>query len=570
METSLSTQPCWLLNLPDELKLQVVNYIDKRRDLYNLSRTSRIFEGMVMIRLYHNVDFEMSQSRPSRKPGMPAFREPVTQSVRELTIRNGVADRRNSVHNRRRKSDASSADGYVIEILEQVPANQLTSFAFLHRTAMTRKMLDLLTQRHDTTLRHLRFYEIAARQEDHLFPTNLASLECRTVNEGDGVEKILSANKKSLQRLRLGQEKHLMEHYHRTRVGFLEQIPQPMETFFASVFALENFLHLRELSLYGLDVTMLRPASVSQALFLCNLERLTLESCPGSAELLESVAGTFHWASHSPEAPQNPRILPSLKHFLFRHESPTNALKDAIIRFLTSFTGLRTLSLLFENAAFLERSSTFIAEHGPTLQTLVLESRIQPREHLSMDTSRPFGVGGYSQELWAETINDTARLCPRLEELGMGFPWNDETVRLRKTALPTLQHLRTIHIRNFPENHVFSQLGDYSIKEYATKFIEWVFPTLVGGNRPSLEHLAIGPTLYESRWKISPSTTSSGATVPRRQPPEFLRTHHFCLDWAKTRFGRWSPLITSVSEKFMEEMAEEKPLGGVFEQVWLR
>jgi hypothetical protein len=29
-------------------------------------------------------------------------------------------------------------------------------------------------------------------------------------------------------------------------------------------------------------------------------------------------------------------------------------------------------------------------------------------------------------------------------------------------------------------------------------------------------------------------------------------------------------LITPVSEKFMEEIREEKPLRGVFEQVWLR
>lgn len=356
----------------------------------------------------------------------------------------------------------------------------------------------------------------------------------------------------------------------------MEQIPQPMDTFFTTVFALESLPKLRELSLHGLDVTMLRPASIPQALLFCNLERLTLESCPGSAELLESLAGTFHWASTSPDAPQNPRVTPALKHFLFRHEMPTNAIKDAAIRFLTSFTGLRTLSMLFENSAILERPSTLIAGHGPTLETLVFESRIQPREHLSLDTSRPFGVGGYNHELWEESINDIARLCPNLVELGMGFPWNDEIVRLRKTALPTLQQLRTIHIRNFPENHVFSQLGDYSIKEYATKFIEWVFPALVGGSRPALAHLAIGPTLYESRWKITPTVSASpgatgGASLQRRlQPPEFLRTHHFCLDWAKTRFGRWSPLTTPVSEKFMEEVAGEKPLKGVFEPVWLR
>jgi len=261
-----------------------------------------------------------------------------------------------------------------------------------------------------------------------------------------------------------------------------------------------------------------------------------------------------------------------LKHFSFRHEQPTNAIKDSMVRFLASFAGLESLSLLFENATFLERPSTLIAEHGPTIRTLVLESRIQPREHLSIDTSRPFGVGGYSQDIWEESINDIASLCPNIAELGIGFPWNNEIIRLRRTLLPTLQHLKTIHIRNFPENQVFSQLGDYTIKEYATKFVEWVFPALVGRNRPALEHLAMGPTLYESRWKVAPSVAPGGTGVQsqHRQLPEFLCTHHFALDWAKTRFGRWSPLITPVSEKLMEEMCERKPLGGVFEQVWLK
>jgi hypothetical protein len=423
-------------------------------------------------------------------------------------------------------------------------------------------------------------YEVAPCQEEQLIlPTNLASLECRTVNGGDTVERIISANKDTLERLLLGQERQLMAQYRQTRVGFLEQLPQPMDTFFTSTLALKSLPRLRELSLSGLDARKLRPVSIEEAMLFCRLERLSLESCPGSAEFLESLGATFHWASHSPEAPQNPRVLPSLTHFLLRHENPTSTLKDALIRVLTSFLGLRTLSLLFENATILERPSTFIAGHGPTLHTLVLESRIQPREHLGLDTSRPFGVGGYSSELWEESINDIVRLCPDLVELGMGFPWNDEIVRLRKTALPTLRHLKVIHIRNFPENQVFSQIGDYTIKEYATKFVEWVFPAVAGGVRPSLEQLAIGPPLYESRWRMSPAalnaststtTVAVAATPSRRQPPEFLRTHHFCLDWARTRFGRWSPLITPVSEKFMEELAGEKPLRGVFEQVWLR
>jgi hypothetical protein len=466
-------------------------------------------------------------------------------------------------------------------------------------------MLDFLSLRHGSTLQGLSFYDAEPWQEGTVLPTNLTSLNARTINDGTGVQKMLSANKTTLQRLAMGQEKQMTERYQQGRLGFLNQLPQPPESFLISAYALDTLPQLRDLSLSGLDLSLLRPASIPQALFFCQLEKLTLESCPNSAELLEALASTFHWTAVSSEAPRDPPVVPSLRHFLFRHENPTTAIKDATVRLLNSFTGLRTLSLLFENGAILERPSTFIAGHGPTLETLVFESRIQPREHLSMDTSRPFGVGGYSYEMWEESINDISRLCPNLVELGTGFPWNDEMVRMRNTALPSLQHLRTIHIRNFPENQVFSQLGDYSVKEYATKFVEWVFPSLTGGARPALTHLALGPTIYESRWKItpqpqqqqqppsySPTTTTntapsftmspfntpvfrSAASSQRAQPsasppPEFLRTHHFCLDWATTRFNRWSPMVTPVSEKFMEETTATKPLGGVFEPVWLR
>ena len=387
-------------------------------------------------------------------------------------------------------------------------------------------------------------------------PHKLTFLDCRSINDGAAWARLVKQSCASLQTLRFGQEKELLDSYRTNRNGFLNQIAQLGDSFI-SVMSLQDIPNLQEIALFGIDITPFVPQSIPETLFFCGLRRLTLESCSGSADFLDTMADTFR---HAQSLDAASRRMPKLKEFSFRTEAPTARLKDCLIRFLNSFNGLEKLSLLFENATFLERCSTLICSHGPTLKTLVLECRIQPRESLGLDTSRPFGAGGYSQELWEQSINDICRLCPNLVELGMGFPWNDEIVRIRKTNLPRLQHLRTIHIRNFPESQFLSQLGDYSIREYATKFVEWNFPALVGGSRPALETLALGPTLYESRWKSS--------TV-RRQPPEFLRTHHFCLDWAQTRFGRWSPLITSVSEKCIEELRGESPLCGVFEQVWL-
>ena len=534
--------------------------LDRKRDLLNLSMSCKDLEDVVLQQLYRSVDVEMPQSRTmSWNMGpLPHFRKHVVASMQELTIRNGYMDPRDPVYSRRRRSDRGSIDTYIKDLVNGIPENQLKCFSNLHRAPMSLDLLTILQKNHGCSLRELRFYEIEMLwHKGMISPQNLHTIECRSVQESDAIGAMVNASKNTLQTLRLGQEAELVEQYRQSRVDFLDRVTQPLDLF-TSVIKLSSLPNLREVALFGLDVTGLIPQSVSDAVFYCQIERLTLESCNGVTSFLEALASTFHYAQSTTDMQ---RRTPMMKAFLFRHEAFSAAMKDSLIRFLASFRGLETLSLLFENATFLERPSALIAEHGPTLQSLVLESRIQPREHLGLDPSRPFGVGGFNQQLWEEAIQDICELCPNLTELGTGFPWNDEIVRIRRSALPSLTKLRTIHIRNFPESQVLSQLGDYSIKEYATKFIEWVYPALVGGSRPVLETLAIGPTLYETRWK-------SNST--RRTPPEFLRTHHYCLDWAKTRFGRWSPLITGVSEKYMEEYRGGRPLGGVFEQVWLR
>jgi hypothetical protein len=562
--------------LPIELKLDITSYVCfphsswsmiliisqlyRRRDLLNLSMTCKDLEDVVLRRLYQNVNVEMPQSKTmSWNMGpLPHFRKHVVASMQELTLRNGYMDPRDPVYSRRRRSDRGSIDAYVKDLVSGIPDNQLKSFSYLHRTPMSLDLFAILQKKHGRSLKELRFYEIEMLWHGGMIPPqNLNTIECRSVHESDAIGAMVVANKNTLQRLRLGQEMDLVEQYRHSRVGFLDRITQPLDLFTSDV-KLPLLPNLREIALFGLDVTSLIPQSVSDALFFCQIEHMTLESCNGVTPLLETLAGTFHYAQNTTDMQKR---TPKMAAFLFRHEAFSAAMKDSLIRFLASFRGLETLSLLFENATFLERPSALIAEHGPTLKSLVLESRIQPREHLGLDPSRPFGVGGFNQQLWEESIQDICDLCPNLIELGTGFPWNDEMVRIRRSALPSLTKLRTIHIRNFPESQVLSQLGDYSIKEYATKFIEWVYPALVGGSRPALETLAIGPTLYETRWKSNPA---------RRMPPEFLRTHHYCLDWAKTRFGRWSPLITGVSERYMEEYRGSAPLGGIFEQLWLR
>ena len=435
--------------------------------------------------------------------------------------------------------------------------------SFYHRDPLSDRVFESIESRHGQSLRRFGCYELKDSSVTKSKNLNrLESFECRSTTDGSVLGKLITANSQSLRSLRLGQERSLVEQYRRSRIAQLGQT-NPPENLFGAILHLQDLHRLCDLALFGIDLTTFVPATEKDALYFCQLETLTLESCTSSNHFLSALADTFGHVQRP--AQKHLRVQPALKEFYFRHENPTTPLKDALIDFLASFTGLTTLSILLENATFLDRPSVLINTHGPTLRTLVLESRIQPREHLGLDTSRPFGIGGYSQQLWDEAISDICNQCPNLTELGGGFPWNDEMVLIRKSrTLASLQHLRTMHVRNFPENSALSQVGDYSIKEYAQKYIDWVYPGLIGGPKPALETLSIGPTVYESRWRGISSDTN------RREPPEFLRTHHFCLDWAKTRFGRWSALVTPVKEKYMEEMREQKPLEGVFKQVWLR
>lgn len=429
----------------------------------------------------------------------------------------------------------------------------------MHRAPLTAATLRLLSERSWQSLRHFSCYELDIPESGPFVAlANLESLECRSIGNGHALGRLVQANKSTLKTLRLGEEKRLVREYIVNESGRLPHSPLPL-TVLKGYVDLSEIQDLRQLCLTGLDLTPVVPLDVEGAMYLTRLQDLTMESCVGTPAFLSAMTGIFTFV-HSEAAP-DPKPLPLLRKFLLRQEVCSIDLKDSLLRFLNSFSGLRTLSLLFENGHISTKPADLITNHGSTLEQLVLESRIQPRQSLHLDTSRPFGAGGFSSQIWDQSINDICRLCPDLSELGMWFPWNDEVIRLRPSLLSSLTSLRTIHVRNFPESSSLSQMGDYTIREHAVKFMEWTFGN-VHGDKPQLETLSIGPAIYESRFK--------GSNPKRKQVPNFLRTHHFTLDWATTRFGRWSPMITGVSEKYMEETRHEKPLSGIFEQVWLK
>lgn len=426
-----------------------------------------------------------------------------------------------------------------------------------HNSPTSQELLEILASRQNQSLQRLRMFELSpSLARNVILPNRLKAFDCCSVGDGKVVRDLIRMNRMTLQRLSLGQEKDLLLQYAQPGLGMLELASSSN---ILGPALLTGIPHLQELELTGLDISTLLPLSMDGIMPLCNLTKISLQSCSGADQFLGALGAVFASVQSAGPSPQQSVI--HLKHFLLRTEAPTADLKRAIILFLASFRGLETLSLLFENGSVLERVSTLLGEHGPTLQTLCLEARIQPRDKLGLDTSRAFGSGGYSQELWERSMHEICQLCPNLVELGFSFPWDDELVRLRKTPLPTLAQLKTIHVRNFPENRALSQVGDYTIKEYAQKFVDWVFPTLGGGQRPPLEILAIGPSLYEGRMRILDT---------KPQLPEFKRTHFFGVDWAMTRFSKWSFMVSPVSERYLEETRDERPMKGVFEQVWLR
>ena len=82
-------------------------------------------------RLYENVDVEIPENRTLTWDlgGYLLLRPHVIDTVKNLTVRNGLLNVKRPVYSRRRRSDAGCTDGYLGQIVERVPAGQLRSFS---------------------------------------------------------------------------------------------------------------------------------------------------------------------------------------------------------------------------------------------------------------------------------------------------------------------------------------------------------------------------------------------------------------------------------------------------------
>lgn len=102
--------------------------LDKKRDLYNLSRTCRVLEDMTMRRLYLKVDLAIPSTGPRHSP-TPVLRPPVTQSMRHLAIRSSAGDKlRPFSASRPSPWIPESTRDLLVNIFDRVSPNQLTTF----------------------------------------------------------------------------------------------------------------------------------------------------------------------------------------------------------------------------------------------------------------------------------------------------------------------------------------------------------------------------------------------------------------------------------------------------------
>lgn len=299
----------------------------------------------------------------------------------------------------------------------------------MHQTPVTDQILRPLFEKQLDCLEELKLYDLKSfALPAMLIPTRLSSFECRNFADGENLVTLLQPNRRSLHTLRLGQEKLFVESYMRSRnvYPYPGHMVEPLVQL-TLLLPLRELSGLRNLELFAVNLNPLLPSMESDLSFYAELQSLSLQSCLGAAEMLATLAH-IHTAKNV-HNPQQSELR--LQHFSLRQEIPDSNLRSALRDFLGSFEGLESLSLLIENTTFLEKASNLIQGHGKTMKKLVLEGRIEPRQYLAHDTSRPFGTGSHPATLWDQSLGEICSLCPQLEELGTGFSLNDRFVRVR-------------------------------------------------------------------------------------------------------------------------------------------
>ena len=167
-------------------------------------------------------------------------------------------------------------------------------------------------------------------------------------------------------------------------------------------------MHLKSLSLCGLDLDSILTNSSYFSIDFNALQSLTLESCAGLEHALPKLMG--------PDVVHHETLgALRLETFILRHECPYTFFAQALETFLLSLRPLKTLHILLENPSQACLPFESLKHHGKTLQSLIWDERRSPRSDVSADTSRIPDKFFHLKYI--------ARYCTKLRALGITLDW---------------------------------------------------------------------------------------------------------------------------------------------------
>ena len=174
---------------------------------------------------------------------------------------------------------------------------------------------------------------------------------------------------------------------------------------------LPNVHHLR---LRGLDLSCMMDYKGQNIVNFGHLTKMTLESC----YRLETALAKLE-----------PLQLPSLQHLQIRHEAVDPGVCNTLVSFLRSLPPLRGLYLLLQGSIPSFHLEQILEVHGESLRALLVDFRRGTRPSIHE-----------SRTLWkAQYLDNIAKFCPNLVELGIPVIWQPRSVRLSH-PLPVSKH----------------------------------------------------------------------------------------------------------------------------------
>ncbi|KAM0798656.1 hypothetical protein BDR22DRAFT_858375 [Usnea florida] len=311
-------------------------------------------------------------------------------------------------------------------LLGRIPDNQLKCFDYRHKCSLELSTLALLFSHQSNKLRAFNITRYPEPQNvPSLLLEGLRYLSITDLNIDQKCEwpsRLIMHNRNTLKHLSLGISSTIAQcpihdrWKHRLPTSFAETTHGSSP---ASESATE-ILSLEKLALIGLNLEDVIGGELKFKIDFKVLTGLKMESCSNLNKAFTALIG------------KDNSTLSELKltSFLLRHEGGDPAFAQNLTLFLTSFTGLKHLSLLIEGQTQAMSKGPILEMHGKTLRTLVWDERSGPRKMTKSDTALFLNDNGLSL---------ISQKCPNLYALGLCVRWGPCNSDESTTASPTVK-----------------------------------------------------------------------------------------------------------------------------------